>query len=313
MAPRGRWRPYVLCLGVAALLAPFQHRLDDAATDISPVAGSESATVDQILATEFSSSLLDPSVLVITGLPIPANTDSGRAIVRALVAPLAASPLVDGIVSPANSLDTLLVGSDRATAIALVGLRRGVPSALDSVRALTARLAQQHPQLRLRWTGQTALVRDLRTFGATEARRAELRVLPVTAIVSIIAFPSVGDAVLAFVAAGLSLTITLGFFGLAAPVISPSSFTRVIVPMVAMALTVDYVLYLTWRRRRRCGSPHVGKDDRNRRMRRDHVFRGPNRRAPPGFAIGGTGRCRRLRRGGGGGHRVYGWTRGRRR
>jgi putative drug exporter of the RND superfamily len=248
-APWRQWRALLVCGAIALILAPFVRRLDDATADISPVAGSESARVDRILATDFSSSLLDPSVLVITGLSQPANTDSGRAIVRALVAPLAASGFVDAVVSPATSLDTLLVGTDRTTAVALVGLRANVPFALDSARALTTRVAQQNSGIGLRWTGQAALVRDLRTFGATEARRAELRALPITAVVALIAFPTIGDAVIALVAAGLSVTITLGLFGLAAPLVPPSSFTRTIVPMVAMALTVDYVLYLRWRGR----------------------------------------------------------------
>ena len=247
--PSARWRAAALWFVLALLLAPFQRRLDESTSDVAPVSGSESATVDRRLRTDFASSLLDPSVLVITGLPTAANTDSGRAIIRALLAPLAASRFVDAMISPATSLDTLLVGSDRTTAIALVGLRTNIPSALDSVRALTSRLVQRRPSIQLRWTGQTALVRDLRAFGAIEARRAELRVLPVTAIVSIIAFPTAADAIVALVAVALSVIVTLGLFGLAAPFIPPSSFTRTIVPMVAMALTIDYVLYLTWRGR----------------------------------------------------------------
>lgn len=247
--PSARWRAAALWFVLALLLAPFQRRLDESTSDVAPVSGSESATVDRRLRTDFASSLLDPSVLVITGLPTAANTDSGRAIIRALLAPLAASRFVDAMISPATSLDTLLVGSDRTTAIALVGLRTNIPSALDSVRALTSRLVQRRPSIQLRWTGQTALVRDLRAFGAIEARRAELRVLPVTAIVSIIAFPTAADAIVALVAGALSVIVTLGLFGLAAPFIPPSSFTRTIVPMVAMALTIDYVLYLTWRGR----------------------------------------------------------------
>ncbi len=210
--------------------------------------------MEQRIRDEFRSPFSDPALLVVTGLAHPADSDAGRAAMRDILAPLLASHAVVGAVSPGSSLDTLLVGvgANNTTALAIVGLSP-LPGAMDSVRAITtahvADFRRAHPSLTLRWTGQPALVSDLRTMGAREARRAELRALPVSIVVALIAFGTLIDAGVALAAAALAIATALGVMGALSGFVPASSFTRTLVPLVGLALTVDYVLFLTRRAR----------------------------------------------------------------
>jgi RND superfamily putative drug exporter len=250
-------RAAVLWIAVALALLPMQSRLDASIRASSGVVGTESADVDRIVREGFASPFAQPALLVVTGVPQPVDSDSGRAVVREIVGPLLATRAVVGVLSPASSLDTLLVGADKRTALAIVGLNSAFGGAIDSVRAITtAQLAAQqrrYPGLALRWTGEPALVGDLRTMGATEARRAELKALPVSLVVSVIAFGSLAEACMAVLAAGLTIGVTLGLLGAFATAVPASAFTRTLVPLIAIALTIDYALFLA--RRRRDGTP----------------------------------------------------------
>ena len=118
---------------------------------------------------------------------------------------------------------------------------------MDLLRAKTAALARGNPGMTLRWTGEPALVGDLRTMSAREARRAELRALPISLVVSVVAFGSLLDALIAVGSAALAISVSLGVMGLLAGLVPASTFTRTLVPLIGLALTVDYALYLARR------------------------------------------------------------------
>jgi RND superfamily putative drug exporter len=233
---------------IAVLSLPLQFVLDRRLSTLDAVRGSESALVDRRARAEFDSPFASPALLVIAGLRPNAELDSTRADVRAIVAPLRAHPAVTGMISPASSLDTLLLGADGTTAIAIFGIKRDVPGAIDSLRAMTSTmlpaLRHMHSSLSLRWTGEQVVVEDLRLESAREARTAELRAFPVTALIAAWAFGSVTAALAALAAAALVIAVSLGAFGALSSVMEPSMFVRTVVPFVGLALTVDYSLYL---------------------------------------------------------------------
>lgn len=168
-----------------------------------------------------------------------------------MIAPLLASRAVVAVLSPASSLDTLLVGSDGTTAIAIAGLAPSTPDAIDSVRTVTRGalpgLRLKYPTLTLRWTGEAALIDDLRSVGQREARRVELRALPVTIVVAVIAFGSLVDAALAVLAAVLAVVVSLGVMGALGSIVPPSALTGTLVSLIGLALTVDYMLFIVRR------------------------------------------------------------------
>jgi RND superfamily putative drug exporter len=233
---------------LAALAVPLMFVLDRRLSTLDSVRGSESARVDRRVRGEFATPFASPLVLVISGLSARAEIDSTRADVRAIVAPLRDRPWVTGMISPASSLDTLLLDAKRTTAIAILGVSRELTGAVDSLRAMTAAmvpsLRRVHPSIALRWTGEQAVVRDLRTESARESRTAELRAFPVTAVIATWAFGSAAAAIAAVLAAALVIVVSLGVFGALSAVVEPSMFVRTVVPFVGLALTVDYTLYL---------------------------------------------------------------------
>src|ERR1039458_5999594 len=109
---------------IAALSVPLLFVLDRRLSTLGTVRGSESAVVDRRVREGFDSPFATPALLVIAGLRPSADLDSTRADVRAIVSPLRANPAVTGAISPASSLDTLLLGAHGTAAIAIFGLRR---------------------------------------------------------------------------------------------------------------------------------------------------------------------------------------------
>ncbi|HYV98523.1 MAG TPA: MMPL family transporter [Gemmatimonadaceae bacterium] len=247
---------YLIAAGIALALFPFQRRIDASISAAHTVAGTESGEVEERLNMEFHSPFTRPALLVATGLAHAADSDSGRADMRAIVAPLQSTQAVIAVLSPGSSLDTMLVGTDKTTAVAVVGLA-AIPGAMDSVRAITrARLAEfrrVHPRLVLRWTGEPALVGDLRTMGMREARRAELIALPVTVIAAFVAFGSIPATMAATLAAALVILISLGLTGIVSTFVPATTFTRTLIALVGTALTIDYMLLMV--RRSREGAP----------------------------------------------------------
>ena len=124
-------------LTLAALAVPLMFVLDRRLSTLDSVRGSESALVDRRVREEFTTPFSSPLVLVISGLNARAEPDSTRADVRAIVTPLRERPWVTGMASPASSLDTLLLDANHTTAIAILGVKRELPGAIDSLRAIT--------------------------------------------------------------------------------------------------------------------------------------------------------------------------------
>jgi RND superfamily putative drug exporter len=236
---------------VAMLLFPGLRRLDASLRPTSPVSGTQSALVEARLAESFDSPFATTAILVMTGIPpIGSDTAAWRAQVRRIVTPIGTLPGVTGLVSPASSLDTLLASRDGSTAIAIVGVTG--PALIDSLRRLTVRNLPMwrliSPTLTLQWTGQPALIEDLRVSGVQAARQAEWRAIPVMVIVALWALGAAGTA-FALVAAAFAIAVTLGAVGSFGALFPPALIIRLLVPLVGLALTVDYSLYLVHRER----------------------------------------------------------------
>lgn len=261
---RARGARVVIAWFVAAAVAlPLAATLDTRLEPQGAVGGSESARLQELLRTTFDSPWREVAIAVVSGLPVRADTDSGRALLRRVTTHLESRAFVGGTMSPATMLDTMLVGSNGTTAVVLVGLHRGGAGVLDTLRAAgqaaRAAIAADAPLLDIRWTGQGAFVEDLRRFGMHETRRAELRALPFTIVVVVWAFGSLVLAACAVGIAALALVVSLAVVALLATVLPVTSFVTIVAGIVALALSLDYVLYLTWRRRAIAGADATGQ------------------------------------------------------
>ena len=233
---------------LALLAIPLRHHLEASASPLAEEGDTEAAAVAGALRDDFDSPFAHGAVLVISGLTLPADGDSGRAALRRLLAPLAAHPAVAGLVSPSTSLDTMLVGAGGGTALVHVALRSGYAHAIDSLRALSrgieARGRGAAPRLALRWTGEAVLLADLHEAATRDARRAERSAFPVTALLAIWAFGSVSAAALAALGALAVVALALTAATAAATVGPSSPFAEALIPLLGVALTLDYSLYV---------------------------------------------------------------------
>ena len=233
----------------AAVLLPFVGQLDRELRAISAVSGSESAQVARLTQALFDTHGVSRAVLVISGLRDSVNNESGRAEVRRLIQPLLSLPQVVAVASPATLLDTMLIGRDRHSAIAIVGVNSEDPAVIATLRDVTrdfvTRERPRNAQLRMQWTGQSAFVADLRTAGASALREAEWLAVPLTIVVALIAFGSLRLVLVAFAAAAIVMVIASGASGALSQLFPPSALTKPIITIMGFALTVDYALLLT--------------------------------------------------------------------
>jgi len=235
-------------LAAAAALVPAALRVEERLEVSARPVGSESAEVDRILAERFGSPFARSAVLVASGVPGPTRPE-GLAVLREVVASLAAAPGVTRTFSYLDQPDDFFAGTGGRGTFVVVGLdlAGGRPDELlPALRALTARLAAElgprHPDARLRWTGETAINVDLWRTSTDEARAAERRALPLTLALLLLAFGSVAAALLPVLTGVLAVTFALGAAALVGERVSLAVLIVNVVSMLGLALGIDYAL-----------------------------------------------------------------------
>ncbi len=248
MTPR-QWLLPILAVAAVGVLASVERP----ATGHLEVSDSPSAHLAARLTRDFPTAANEPLVLLIDRLPVGAATDSGRALVRRIIAPLAEAG-ARGVVSPATSLDTLLLGVDGHSALAIVDVAGDASFA--TIDAITHAIDTVGLGIQARWTGAALLEREVASTTARALARAERVAIPLTAVAAVVAFGGLAAAwsgvALAVVAALVALALTR-VLGLALPL---GAFAEVVATIVAAALTLDYRL---WMQRGGFGRSDVGR------------------------------------------------------
>jgi RND superfamily putative drug exporter len=247
-----RWWIIAIWLTLAALVIPsashVEQRLDVAAS----VPGSESEHVQKLIASRFPAAFSSYAVVVVTGGASPASPD-GRTILTQLRRGLSGLPVVTRTLSYLDAADSAFVGANGETYM-VVGLKPAgrrpdelVPYLRDATRSVQLGLHERFPELQLRWTGEIALNYDLRKTSAADARNAERRVLPITALMLLLAFGAVAAALLPTIAGALSISLALGGAVLLTHFFPLSLLLQNIVVMLGLGLGIDYALLMVGR------------------------------------------------------------------
>ena len=208
--------------------------------------------MDNQLAQRFRSPFAHSVVLVATGLPSPTSATGEKAL-GVLVAALRSAPGVTGVLSYLDGREPLMAADSGVDAtFIVVGLEGPRPDArLEPLRESTRRLERamrsDYPHIALRWTGETALNADLRHASAADAQGAELRALPVTLILLLVAFGALAAALLPIAAGLLAIGISMGLASVVAHVWSLSILLQNIVTMIGLGLGIDYSLLMVGR------------------------------------------------------------------
>jgi RND superfamily putative drug exporter len=232
---------------------PFAVRVNDELDPAVRLDGSESARVEAELRQRFQSPFEKIALLRVTA-PSP-RTEEGHALLERVTGAIQRAAGVQGVMSYLDRADSLFIGAD-GSSIVIVGLSapKGAEEALmlklaETTDGLRGELQDRYPHLAFGWTGEAVVNADMRRVSAHETRNAELRVLPLTLILLLIAFRSLVSAVLPILCGALTIMVSLG----AVAAVNrwwPASLVVVsIVSMIGLGLSVDYALLIVSRYR----------------------------------------------------------------
>ena len=183
------------------------------------------------------------------------RTAEGEALLKQVSAAIRPAPGVQGVLSYLERADSLFLGQD-GSPIIIVGVsapKGGEEALMTRLRATTAALRAQfeekYPALTFGWTGEAAVNADMRRVSAGETRAAELRVLPLTLLLLIIAFRSLVCALLPIVCGALTILVSLAALSVVNSFWPVSIIVVSIISMVGLGLSVDYALLIVSRYR----------------------------------------------------------------
>jgi putative drug exporter of the RND superfamily len=247
-----RWWVIAGWIVLAALVMPSASRVDERLEVSASVAGSESARVQALIGSRFPAAFPSYAVVVISGGAAPTSAP-GRAILVGVRERLSQLPFVTRTFSYLDAPDSAFVGPHGETYM-VVGLNTEVrrpddlvPLLRTATGSLEGGLRSRFPNISFRWTGEIPLNYDLRKASAADARQAERRVLPVTAILLVIAFGAVAAAVLPVFAGALSISLALGGAVILTKFFPLSLLLQNIVAMLGLGLGIDYALLVVGR------------------------------------------------------------------
>jgi putative drug exporter of the RND superfamily len=249
---RRRFRLAMIGFAIVLGLAPFSYRVEDRLETAFHIRGGEAEEVEKELNNRFQSPYGDRVILVIEGLPESASTGRSEAI-KFVSNSLRTEPGVSGVLSELDWPDELFHGKDGGTLV-IVGLKPQagstetlLPKLRERAEWIQDRLRVPFPGAKLELTGQTALNVDLRKVSSVDANRAELRALPVTLVLLLLAFGSVVAAMLPLSLGVLAISMTMGAASLLASRFHLSILVQNMATMLGLGLGIDYALLMVSR------------------------------------------------------------------
>jgi len=239
---------------IALAALPFAARVNAELDPSAHLQGSESSRVEAALQQQFRSPFTKIALLRIAGSPAP-RVAEGDALLKQVTAAIERTPGVQGVMSYLDRQDTLFLGEDDSPII-IVGLdaSKGAEDALMSnlrrtTEALREQLRGKYPHLAFGWTGEAVVNADMRRVSAAETRTAELRVLPLTLVLLLIAFRTLICAILPVLCGALTIVVSLGMIEVVNRFWPLSIIVISVVSMVGLGLSIDYALLIVSRYR----------------------------------------------------------------
>jgi RND superfamily putative drug exporter len=219
------------------------------------ITGSGSAAVENRLAEGFDSPYAQSLVWVIRSPTATIDTPRFRKCIQDLASVMRETPHVRAIMGSDDPGGERLRADDGRGSLLLVGLgpvptktaEQMVPILRMRAATLRAEWLTQNPGAELWLTGRGALTADLNRFNTEDSTRAEMRSLPLTALVLVLAFGSVvaaglpvGCGALAVVAASAVMVPVTRWMEL-------STLAQTVAAMLGLALGIDYALLIVQR------------------------------------------------------------------
>jgi RND superfamily putative drug exporter len=246
---------------LALVLVPFSYKVERRLETAVHIKGGESESVGQELAERFQSPYAHRVVLVINGLP-DADSAKGADALGFLTTSLRSEPGVAGAISSLDWPDPLFTGKNGG-ALIIVGLEARdqavealVPKLRERADWMEGQLRPQFPNIKLEITGETPLNFDLRKVSADDVNQAEVRAMPVTLVLLLLAFGSLAAALLPLGVGVLSIAMTMGGASLLAHYLHLSILVQNLATMLGLGLGIDYALLMVSRFREALADGH---------------------------------------------------------
>jgi RND superfamily putative drug exporter len=214
---------------------------------------TEARLADQLLERQFPQPFGEFFAVTLEG-PVSFRTGAAKSVLDSLTEAAKRLPFVQNVVSHLTRGDSLFLSSDERMTFFLVSVK---PSGGDGegaiVRGLRAELARalaripNRPAYQMHVTGRSALDLDVRTVSAEDSRRTELRLLPVTLVILVLAFGALVAALLPLTIGVLAIAISLSAIGWLTRIMPMSVFVLNLTTMIGLGVGIDYSLLMVTR------------------------------------------------------------------
>jgi RND superfamily putative drug exporter len=217
---------------------------------------TEASRAEQTLRDRFDRPLNDLFAVTLES-PIPVDSDPARLLLDSLLASFERQAYINSVVSFRNTTDSTfsMISRDRhSTAIALAmnaPVGDSVGKLVMPVRALVTEAFRltgvDSTRYKVSVTGRSPLDLDIKTVTAADSRRSELRLLPLTAGILLLAFGALVAAVLPLIVGFLAIWITLAIVVVLSAYTPMSHFVLNMTTMLGLGVGIDYSLLIVTR------------------------------------------------------------------
>ncbi len=215
---------------------------------------TEAGAADKLLRERFAKPLND--FFAVT-LEAPTPIDSGPAgrLLDSLLAKFERQPYLGTVASFRSTGDSTFIDRDGRTTFVVLSVNadrgdsvaRLVPPVRALVREALLQTGVDSLTHRVRVTGRSPLDLDVRTVVAADSKRGEIRLLPLTAGILLLAFGALVAAVLPLIVGFLAIWITLAVVVILADYTPMSVFVLNMTTMLGLGVGIDYSLLIVTR------------------------------------------------------------------
>jgi putative drug exporter of the RND superfamily len=231
---------------VAVVLGFFAPRVETALSGAGwETTGSQSVHARQLIDRNFHG-LSSYELMTVINSPTETVSDpSFRAAIAGVERTLRADGAVSTVVAPAAGAS---ISQDRHTAVVQAGAARDSNAMVQAADRLKAKLATlTSPGVRVNLTGASALWSDFNAANRSAMLKSEVISWPVTLLILLVAFGSLVAAGLPLMLTMVSLMAAAGSLFLATKLMPVSIWAMNFALMFALALGVDYALFIVHR------------------------------------------------------------------
>jgi len=207
---------------------------------------------DRLLQSRFSRSIGEFFAITLEA-PSPIDRPGPAAVLDSLAAALGREPYVRSVLTFNSVGDSLFVSKDGRTTLLLASLNvpgKEAGNYVVPVRQAIRRVLNTFPDAgdyRVLVTGRAALELDIRGVSGEDSRRSEMRTLPLTLIVLVLAFGALVAAFLPVAVGVLAIFVALAIIGVLALFTPMSVFVLNLTTMIGLGVGIDYSLLIVTR------------------------------------------------------------------